>query len=174
MANQNNSQKQKLFVQEYLVDLNATQAAIRAGYSEATAYSQGQRLLKNVEIANMIDEAMKERGDRTQVTADMVIAELAKVAFHNVQDFVNGGNSILELKHLDREKVAAVSAVKTTMKADGDLVSEVKFHDKIAALEKLGRHLGIFEKDNTQRKQESIIIPDKVSKAIDKLLDDAI
>jgi phage terminase small subunit len=130
--------------------------------------------LKNVEVANMIDEAMKERETRTQVTADMVIAELAKIGFHNVQDFVNGGNSILELKHLDANKTAAISAVKTTLKADGDLVSEVKFHDKIAALEKLGRHLGIFEKDNTQRKQESIIIPDKVSKAIDKLLDDAI
>ena len=81
----------------------------------------------------------------------MVIAELAKVAFHNVQDFVNGGNSILELKHLEREKVASVSAVKTTIKADGDIVSEIKFHDKIAALEKLGRHLGVFEKDNKQK-----------------------
>jgi phage terminase small subunit len=156
MANQNNSQKQKLFVQEYLVDLNATQAAIRAGYSEATAYSQGQRLLKNVEIANMIDEAMKERETRTQVTADMVIAELAKIGFHNVQDFVNGGNSILELKHLDANKTAAVSAVKTTLKADGDLVSEVKFHDKVAALEKLGKHLGIFERDNKQKTEITI------------------
>lgn len=166
--------KYEAFCQEYMKDLNQTQAAIRVGYSEKTAVVQGSRLLTHVNVSERIQELMQERQQRTQVTADMVIAELAKVAFHNVQDFVNGGNSILELKHLDREKVAAVSAVKTTMKADGDLVSEVKFHDKIAALEKLGRHLGIFEKDNTQRKQESIIIPDKVSKAIDKLLDDAI
>jgi phage terminase small subunit len=73
-----------------------------------------------------------------------------------VQDFVNGGNSILELKHLDANKTAAVSAVKTTLKADGDLVSEVKFHDKVAALEKLGKHLGIFERDNKQKTEITI------------------
>ena len=146
----------ELFCQEYMKDLNGTQAAIRAGYSEKTAVVKSSQLLTLVNISERISELMQERQQRTQVTADMVIAELAKVAFHNVQDFVNGGNSILELKHLDREKVAAVSAVKTTMKADGDLVSEVKFHDKIAALEKLGRHLGVFEKDNSQKTQITI------------------
>ena len=62
--------KQKAFADEYLVDLNATQAAIRAGYSEATAYSQGQRLLKNVEVAGYIASAQSERSERTQINAD--------------------------------------------------------------------------------------------------------
>ena len=65
--------KQKTFVDEYLIDLNATQAAIRAGYSEATARSQGQRLLTNVDVAKAIQVAMDERSDRTEITADYVL-----------------------------------------------------------------------------------------------------
>ena len=65
--------KQESFVAEYLIDLNATQAAIRAGYSEATAYSQGQRLLKNVEVADAIQKRMDKRSKRTEVTADYVL-----------------------------------------------------------------------------------------------------
>jgi len=143
--------KYEAFCQEYMKDLNGSQAAIRAGYSEKTANVTASKMLIIPNIQERIKELQQERQQRTQITADMVIAELAKVAFHNVQDFVNGGNSILELKHLESEKVASVSAVKTTIKADGDIVSEIKFHDKIAALEKLGRHLGVFEKDNKQK-----------------------
>jgi phage terminase small subunit len=148
--------KYEAFCQEYMKDLNGAQAAIRAGYSEKGANVKGAQLLAIVSISERIQELMQERQQRTQVTADMVIAELAKIGFHNVQDFVNGGNSILELKHLDANKTAAVSAVKTTLKADGDLVSEVKFHDKVAALEKLGKHLGIFERDNKQKTEITI------------------
>jgi phage terminase small subunit len=148
--------KYEAFCQEYMKDLNGAQAAIRAGYSGKGANVKGAQLLAIVSISERIAELMQERQQRTQVTADMVIAELAKIGFHNVQDFVNGGNSILELKHLDANKTAAVSAVKTTLKADGDLVSEVKFHDKVAALEKLGKHLGIFERDNKQKTEITI------------------
>ena len=148
--------KYEAFCQEYMKDLNGAQAAIRAGYSEKGANVKGAQLLAIVSISERIAELMQERQQRTQVTADMVIAELAKIGFHNVQDFVNGGNSILELKHLDANKTAAVSSVKTTLKADGDLVSEVKFHDKVAALEKLGKHLGIFERDNKQKTEITI------------------
>jgi phage terminase small subunit len=68
--------KKLLFVEEYLVDLNATQAAIRAGYSEKTAYSQGQRLLKNVEVAAAIEAAQGDRSERTEITQDMVVKGL--------------------------------------------------------------------------------------------------
>jgi len=70
--------KQAAFVGEYLVDSNATQAAIRAGYSGHTAYSQGQRLLKNVEVAGALDEAKARRAERTEVTQDWVIQRLVR------------------------------------------------------------------------------------------------
>lgn len=68
--------KQQRFVEEYLVDLNATQAAIRAGYSAKTAYSQGQRLLKDVEVKRAIEVGMGERSNRTGITADEVVSGL--------------------------------------------------------------------------------------------------
>ncbi|WP_129141521.1 terminase small subunit [Modicisalibacter coralii] len=70
--------KQSRFVDEYLIDLNATQAAIRAGYSEKTAYAQGQRLLKNAEIAAQVQKAMDARGERTQIDADFVLQGIAR------------------------------------------------------------------------------------------------
>ena len=83
------TEKQKRFVAEYLVDLNATQAAIRAGYSEKTAYSQGQRLLKNVEIRTAVHNASKNRESRTEITQDKVLNELGKVAFANAADYTD-------------------------------------------------------------------------------------
>lgn len=71
----------KLFIKEYLVDLNATQAAKRAGYSEKTAYSMGQRLLKNVEVQKAIEQSMEERSSRTEITQDMVLKEYANWHF---------------------------------------------------------------------------------------------
>lgn len=72
--------KQAQFVREYLIDLNATQAAKRAGYSDATAYSQGQRLLKDAEVAAELEKAMSKRADRTDITADRVLEELWAIA----------------------------------------------------------------------------------------------
>ena len=81
------TEKQERFVAEYLVDLNATAAAKRANYSERTAYSMGQRLLKKVEIQAAIQEAIKKRAHRTEITQDMVLKELAAIAFSNGADF---------------------------------------------------------------------------------------
>ena len=151
------SDRQRFFCNEYLIDLNATQAAIRAGYSERTASEQATRLLGKVIIQNYISERQLAMQKRTEVTADKVIAELAKIGFANIKDFVNGGNSVLELKHLESEKTAAVSKVKTTInELTGNITTELTFHDKVSALEKLGRHLGVFEKDNGQRKNEAL------------------
>ena len=80
------TEKQKRFAQEYLVDLNATQAAIRAGYSEKTAYSHGQRLLKNVEIQKSIQKAMQQRSQRTGFSQDMVLEKLGQIAFSEEDD----------------------------------------------------------------------------------------
>lgn len=88
--------KQARFVEEYLIDLNATQAAIRTGYSEKTAYSQGQRLSKDVEVAEAIAAAMAARSERTEITSDRVLRELAKIGFSDIRKAVKWGSRFVE------------------------------------------------------------------------------
>jgi len=147
------NKKQAFFVQEYLIDLNATQAAIRAGYSEATAHVQGPRLLGHAGVKAAIAEAMAQRSERTEITMDMVVKELAKIAFTDMRQYVvwgereaeDGGKKELEMRlihssELPPELTAAVSEVKLTK--DG---LSFKLHDKKGSLELLGRHLGGFK-----------------------------
>ncbi|WP_269715780.1 terminase small subunit [Caulobacter sp. NIBR2454] len=90
------NEKHLRFVEEYLVDLNATQAAIRAGYSPKTAYSQGQRLLKYAEVAAAVAKAQEERAERTKVTADRVLTELAKIGFSDIRRAMKWGSRFVE------------------------------------------------------------------------------
>ena len=148
------SEKQKQFIREYLVDLNATQAAIRAGYSEKTARSQGQRLLTHVDIAKALEKAQAERAARTEITADRVLEELAKIGFSNMQDYIRTtgeGDAFVDLSELTREQAAAISEVTVEDYKDGrgeDArdVRKVKFKlsDKRSALVDIGKHLGMF------------------------------
>lgn len=88
------TEKQQRFVDEYLIDLNATQAAIRAGYSAKTADVQGSRMLGNVKVQQAISEAMAERSKRTGVNQDRVVLELAKIAFVKMTDIVDNQGRI--------------------------------------------------------------------------------
>jgi phage terminase small subunit len=134
--------KQERFVAEYLIDLNATQAAIRAGYSEKTANEQGSRLLANVKIASAVAEAQAKRSERTHITQDMVLAEIAKIGFSDLRKAVAWSGQTVTLKNseeLDDDTAAAVSEVALTQSG-----LRIKMHDKLSALEKLGKHLGMF------------------------------
>lgn len=138
--------KQERFVQEYLVDLNATQAAIRAGYSPKTANEQGARLLAKVSIRTAIDKAEAERSRRTGINQDRVIRELAKVAFLNPVDVINMDGATIR-GEANRDDTACIASVKvkTIPTDDGDITErEVKTYDKLKALELLGKHLGMF------------------------------
>lgn len=135
--------KQELFAREYLVDLNATQAAIRAGYSEKTAYSQGERLLRNVEVATVIQTNMDKRAAKIEITADKVLQEIAKLSFANLQDFYNENGSLKEIHTLPRDVAAALSSSKVNL-TEACAVQEIKLHDKKGSLELLGRHLKLF------------------------------
>lgn len=143
--------KQKKFCQEYLVDLNATRAAIRSGYSKKTSGQIGEQNLKKLVVKKYISVLQEKIQEKTGLRIEDVIAELVKVGFSNVQDFVSTGNKIGDIKKLKRDKAAAISSVKTTFKVGGEKTTEIKFYDKVDALEKLGRHLGAWEKDNKQR-----------------------
>lgn len=138
--------KQDLFVEEYLIDLNATQAAIRAGYSVKTANEQGARLLAKVSVQTKIAKAMAERSKRTGVNQDRVVLELAKMGFVNPADVIDLKTGEV-LPDATDEDLACIQSVKVKKTTKGKSVieeREVRFYDKSKALEKLGQHLGMW------------------------------
>lgn len=161
--------KQRRFIEEYLIDLNATQAAIRSGYSEKTAYAIGIENLKKPQIASAIQSAMERRSDRTAVSQEKVVRELARVAFASVGKIMEDTNGGL-MNNLSNDDLAAVSCVKTkTSKypnSDEEITDrEIRFHDKIKALELLGKHLGIFTENISIRGALPITIVDDIGAA---------
>lgn len=138
------TKKQKLFCEEYLVDLNATQAAIRAGYSSATAKDIGCENLAKPNIRAHIDRAMAERSKRTGVNADRVVRELAKIAFVNAADVINAKDATLR-DDASEDDTAAIQSVKVKTFGEDGLEREIKMADKLKALELLGKHLGMFK-----------------------------
>lgn len=141
------TKKQKRFVEEYLIDLNATQAAIRAGYSAKTANEQGARLLANVSIQQAIAEAMAERSKRTGVNQDRVIRELARIAFVNPKNVIDSEDATVR-EDATEDDLACIQSVKVKIMNGEKGYSaerEVRLNDKMRALELLGRHLGMFK-----------------------------
>ena len=142
--------KQKLFVSEYLVDLNASRAAERAGYSKDSAGEIGYQLLQKTSISRAISKAFKRREKRTQVDADRVIKELARIAFASIGDLVKWNAdtvSLVDSEDLSDDDKAAVTEIVRTETPNGPNL-KIKLADKLAALEKLGRHLGMFQGKN--------------------------
>jgi phage terminase small subunit len=163
--------KQKRFCEEYLIDLNATQAAIRAGYSPKSAHSIATENLQKPAVRAHIDQALAEQSRRTGVTADRVVRELARVAFANSQDVIDFDSATIK-PDATRDDTAAISSVKvkTIPMPDGDGVErEIKMADKLKALELLGRRLGLFT-DNVNVSGEGVvqIVDDVPDKSADK------
>lgn len=140
------TKKQQMFVDEYLIDLNATQAAIRAGYSPTSARQIADENLSKHDIKNSIEKALAERSRRTGVNADRIIQELAKLAFINPTDVINMDEATIK-GDANRDDTAAISSVKVKrIPTDSGEITEreVKTYDKIKALELLGKHIGMF------------------------------
>lgn len=159
--------RQQRFCDEYLIDLNATQAAIRAGYSEKRASEQAYQLLQKTTVQDYIRKKKMERIERTEIAQDMVLRELALIAFSNAADYaaviekdamaeVDGqmiqlfdseGNPVkyrtvepVLTENLTESQKRALSVIKKGR--DG---FEVKPYDKVRALELIGKHIGMFE-----------------------------
>lgn len=143
------------FAEEYIVDLNATQAAIRAGYSQHTAKSIANENLTKPDLQEYVQKLMAERSKRTEITADSVLREYAKLGFSNITDylkvadqtFVVDGNTItqqsvqiFDTDKVDRVKLDAVAEIKQTKEG-----ISLKLHDKKGALDSIARHLGMFK-----------------------------
>lgn len=150
--------KQRRFVDEYLIDLNATQAAIRSGYSAKTAEDIGRQLLRKTPVAEALAKRMKDREKRTEITQDKVLRELAKIGFSDIRKAVKWGETELRLAEgedgdvmpyhglalvgsddIDDDTAAAIAEV-----SEGREGLRVKFHDKKGALVELAKHLGMF------------------------------
>ena len=149
--------RMKKFVDEYLIDFNATQAAIRAGYSPDTANEQGSQLLARPDIRELVAEGQKEVMERTQTFQDNAVDELKIVGFSDLADFLTvKADGIVEQKpfnELTKAQTKCIKKIKQTVRsshsADGTIlhqtaVIEIELHDKLRALELLGRHLGMF------------------------------
>ena len=138
--------KQDRFCSEYLADLNATQAAIRAGYSPRTARSIGAENLTKPDIQMRIATLRQERVDRTRITADRILQELAVIAFANVGDFLRWSDAGIELIPRDKIDIAKLGAVESlTVAQNGNHRGfKLKLKNCIHALDLLGRHLGMF------------------------------
>lgn len=141
--------KQQQFVAEYLIDLNATQAAIRAGYSANRADAMGHENLRKPEIAQAVQLAMKARGERTEVTADRVLAEYAKLAFLDPRRFYDEAGALKPVHLLDADVAAALVGVDVVDSFDKEsqttsTTKKIKFVDKKGALDSCARHLGMF------------------------------
>ena len=144
--------KQEMFCLEYMVDLNATQAAIRAGYSEKTAQQISNNLLLNVVIQERIQQLKERRSAKVEVTAERVIKEIATLAFSNIPNYFNqiGPGSVLTLtlkqfEDMPEDASRAISSVEQSINKEGEITYKVKLWDKTRNLEMLCRHLGIAE-----------------------------
>ncbi|WP_432372814.1 terminase small subunit [Pantoea allii] len=145
--------KQELFAREYLSDLNATQAAKRAGYSDKTAYSIGQENLKKPEIQDRIAELKAERNERTQVNADYVLRRLVEIDEMDVLDILNANGELKPIKDWPKVWRTTLSGMDVTEMA-GDaagLLKKIKWPDKVKNLELLGKHVTVQAfKDNVK------------------------
>lgn len=145
--------RQARFVDEYLLDLNATQAAIRAGYSAKNAESIGYQLLQKTPVGNSVARAKAARSAKIGLTADRVLEELAALGFAKLADFAEWGPERFELREssdlIDSRAVLEVKVKETVLTTEtGDIITKreqgIKLHDKVGTLKLLGQHIGLY------------------------------
>ena len=160
--------KQCLFVKEYLCGLNATQTAIRAGYSKKTADVIGYELLRKTSVSQALQVEQDRVAKKIEATAERVIGELAKLGFSNMSEFVKwdkDGVTLINSDKLTPDQTAAVVEVIQTETVNGRNV-RIKLGDKIGALNSLARHLGLF-KDKTEHSGSLVLLHPQAIEKID-------
>ena len=150
--------RQKRFVEEYVIDGNASKAATTAGYSQKTAKQQGSRLLTNVNVCGEISRRRAIVDQATELTTERILLEVARVSYYDVRKTYNNDGTRKKPHELDDDTAAAVASMETKELFEGTgkqrrligYTTEVKPFDKNAALEKAMRHKGLYKKDNEQ------------------------
>ena len=141
-------QKQLAFIDEYLIDLNATQAAIRAGYSEDTAGAIGAENLKKPQIKAKIESRLLDRQKRTEITQDRVLNEIAKIAMFDSRKLFNNDGSPIPIQDLDDDTAGAIVGIDVMSVNDNATILKYKIADKNSSLDKLMKHMGAYNADN--------------------------
>lgn len=140
--------KQARFVSEYLVDGNATRAAIAAGYSERSAAVSGSKLLKDPRIEPLIRERQKRTAEKLEITAERTLQELAKIAYHDPGAFFDENDNLVAISKLGPNERASLEGFEVLDKPLGEgkrfLLTKIKKADRIRALEILGKHQRLF------------------------------
>ncbi len=156
--------KERRFIEEYLIDLNGTQAAIRAGYSVGAARQIAAVKMTKVVIRAQIDAALKERSERLRVTQDQVIQELKLIGFSRMKTFARWNVSGVSFKDsdelTDEESACILEITETTNQHGGAL--KLKLHSKVEALRLLGQHIGMFKGDVEDEEPEEYTRPESM------------
>ena len=141
--------RQERFVAEYLVDLNATQAAVRAGYSVKTAASIGYENLRKPEIASAITMRKAQQLNKAEVSAERILRELARIAHADIRELFDAEGHLKPTADLSDDAAAAVSSIEVVTRTRGDeeveQVRKVRSWDKTRALDILAKHLGLLK-----------------------------
>ena len=160
--------KQLRFIDEYLIDLNATAAYKRAGYSARgnAAETNAARLLRNAQVAAILKKRQEAQQERTGITADNALKEIARIAFMDVRKLFNPDGSLKPISELDDDAAAFVAGldVVETGGKEPETLKRIKLRDKLGALELLGKHLGIFKEHiEIENKGGVLVVPGGIS-----------
>lgn len=154
------TEQRKRFADKYFETLNATKSAIYAGYSEQSATSQGSQLLNEPDVQEYLQAIRLEYQNKSGITKERLLEEYAKIAFFDIREIYDVDGGLIHVKQLDDKSAGAIASIKSTEEWGEDdegrkiitgTNKEVKIFDKIRALQDLGKHLGLFEKDNDQK-----------------------
>ena len=145
--------KQILFVAEYLIDLNATQAAIRAGYSERSAGKIGHELLEKTRIWQAIEIGMSQREYRLGITADRVLEQIAKIGFADIKSVVSWSGNRMKIKPSEDVDGTILAEITETETESGGTL-KIKLNDRMKALEMMAKHLNLFNDRHKQRMED--------------------
>lgn len=168
------SPNREKFANEYLIDMNATQAAIRAGYSEKNARKRGMLLLRNKDVKAYIDAKRSKTLAKLKITHEMITAEWAKIAFSTIAHMHNTWIEREDFENLTEEQKACIESIDTkVIKKEVDIMEDepyiidveyvkIKLYDKTKALIELGKHTGYYEVDNKQKNAPGHQGPHKV------------
>jgi phage terminase small subunit len=166
----------KRFADKYFETLNASLSAEYAGFAADSSKQEGWRLLQRDDIQEYISRLQTLLAEKTGISQQKVLQEIAKIAFSDIRKYYQDDNNLKPICDLDDNEAAALASVKSyeeTMPGTDIIVGfnkEIKMYDKLAGLEKLARHLGLYEKDNDQRKPINNV--NLTKEAIQKLSDD--